>query len=65
MQPGWGSNNGPGRLARVCPGCGWQVRARPQPGLARGSKSQKQPPRLRLSGNSTWHLGRAHTVPSG
>lgn len=27
VQPGWGS--GPGRRARACPGCGWQVWARP------------------------------------
>lgn len=39
----------PGRLARFCPGCGWQVWARPQPCPARGSGSQKQPPRLHLS----------------
>ena len=29
VQPGWGSNKGPGHLARVCSGCGWQVWARP------------------------------------
>ena len=29
VQPGWGSNEGPGNLARVCPGGGWQVWARP------------------------------------
>lgn len=29
VQPGWGSSSSPGRLARVCPGCEWQVWARP------------------------------------
>lgn len=29
VQLGWGSNEGLGQLARVCPGCGWQVWARP------------------------------------
>lgn len=29
VQAGWSGNHSPGRLARVCPGCGWQVWARP------------------------------------
>lgn len=65
VQPGLGSNEGPGHLGRVCPGCGWQVWARPYPCPARGSGSQKEPLRLHLSGNSTWCLGMAHTVPGG